>query len=79
VSEWELRESRERGEEREVEAEKMGTAGELGVGGGSYRCSYPRLPSWPWGACNVPPPRGLRTGKLGKMHAAMIYIGRMRV
>jgi len=31
------------------------------------------------GACNVPPPRGLRTGKLGKMYAAMIYIGRMRV
>jgi len=27
----------------------------------------------------VPPPRGLRTGKLGKMYAAMIYIGRMRV
>ena len=31
------------------------------------------------GACNVPPPRGLRTGKPGKMYAAMIYIGRMRV
>ena len=31
------------------------------------------------GACNVPPPRGLRTGKLGKIYAAMIYIGRMRV
>ena len=27
----------------------------------------------------MPPPRGLRTGKLGKMYAAMIYIGRMRV
>jgi len=31
------------------------------------------------GACNVPPPRGLRTGKPGKMYAAIIYIGRMRV
>ena len=31
------------------------------------------------GACNEPPLRGLRTGKLGKMYAAMIYIGRMRV
>jgi len=31
------------------------------------------------GACNVPPPRGLRTGKLCKMYAAMIYIGRMRL
>jgi len=31
------------------------------------------------GACNAPPPRGLRTGKPGKMYAAMIYIGRMRV
>ena len=31
------------------------------------------------GAYNVPPPRGLRTGKPGKMYAAMIYIGRMRV
>jgi len=31
------------------------------------------------GACNVPPLRGLRTGKLGKMYAAMIYIGRTRV
>jgi len=31
------------------------------------------------GACNEPPPRGLRTRKLGKMYAAMIYIGRMRV
>jgi len=31
------------------------------------------------GAGNVPPPRGLRTGKPGKMYAAMIYIGRMRV
>jgi len=30
-------------------------------------------------ACNEPPPRGLRTGKPGKMYAAMIYIGRMRV
>ena len=24
------------------------------------------------GTCNEPPPRGLRTGKPGKMHAAMI-------
>jgi len=31
------------------------------------------------GACNVPPPRGLRMGKPGKLYAAMIYIGRMRV
>ena len=31
------------------------------------------------GACNEPLLRGLRTGKLGKMYAAMIYIGRMRV
>ena len=47
VSEWELRELRERGEEREVEAEELGAAGELGVGGGGrYRCSYPRPPSW---------------------------------
>jgi len=30
------------------------------------------------GACNEPPPRGLLTGKPGKMYA-MIYIGRMRV
>ena len=30
-------------------------------------------------SCNEPPPRGLRTGKRGKMYAAMIYIGRMRV
>jgi len=27
------------------------------------------------GACNEPPLRGLLTGKLGKMYAAMIYIG----
>ena len=31
------------------------------------------------GACNEPPLCGLRTGKPGKMYAAMIYIGRMRV
>jgi len=31
------------------------------------------------GACNERPLRGLRTGKPGKMYAAMIYIGRMRV
>jgi len=31
------------------------------------------------GACNVPPPRGQRTGKPGKIYAAMIYIGRTRV
>ena len=33
VSQWELWERRERGEEREVEAEELGAAGELGVGG----------------------------------------------
>jgi len=32
-----------------------------------------------YGACNEPPPRGLRTGKPDKMYAAMIYIGRTRV
>ena len=32
MSEWELRERRERQEEREVEAEELGTAGELGAG-----------------------------------------------
>ena len=57
-----------------------------------FFCSF--LSSFPWahllflgtsqgggqrGACNEPPARGLRTGKLGKMYAAMIYIGRMRV
>jgi len=31
------------------------------------------------GACNVPPPRGQRTGELRKMYAAMIYKSRMRV
>ena len=31
------------------------------------------------GACNEPPPRGLRTGKPGKMYAAMMNIGRTRV
>ena len=31
------------------------------------------------GACDEPAPRGLRPGKLGKMYAAMIYLGRMRV
>jgi len=31
------------------------------------------------GVCNEPSPRRLRTGKLGKMHAAMMYIGCMRV
>ena len=30
-------------------------------------------------ACNEPLLRGLRTGKPGKMYAAMTYIGRMRV
>ena len=33
VSEWELRERREREEEREAEAEELGAAGELGAGG----------------------------------------------
>ena len=32
VSEWELRERREREEEREVEAEELGAVGELGAG-----------------------------------------------
>ena len=32
VSEWELRERREREEEREAEAEELGAAGELGAG-----------------------------------------------
>ena len=32
VSEWELRERREREEEQEVEAEELGAAGELGAG-----------------------------------------------
>ena len=30
-------------------------------------------------ACNEPPLRGLWTGKPGKMYAAMVYIGQMRV
>jgi len=106
VSEWELRDRREREEEREAEGGigcRGGTAavpthapphgiGRGGVGDGSrspFILSFVlsliySLLGQAWaegkrGACNVPPPRGLRTGKPGKMYAAMIYIGRMRV
>jgi len=48
-------------------------------GGMSFVLRHPHHDKAQGGACNEPPPRGLRTGKLGKMYAAMIYIGRMRV
>jgi hypothetical protein len=99
VSEWELRERRQREEERRAEAEELG---------GNNPCSSPRPPSWrprtrfreritvsfllsffyllgtglgrgQRGACNVPPSRGLRTGKPDSLYLAMIYLGRMRV
>ena len=45
VSEWELRERREREEEWEAEVEELGAAGELGPGR-NCRCFYPHPPSW---------------------------------
>ena len=45
MSEWELRELREREEEQEVEAEELGAA-EARALGRNYRSSCPHPPSW---------------------------------
>ena len=45
VSEWELRERREREEERRAEAEELGAAGDWAPWRNN-RCSYPCPPSW---------------------------------
>jgi len=45
ASEWELRECREREEEREAEVDELGAAGELGAGR-SRRCSCLRPHLW---------------------------------
>jgi len=45
VSEWELRERKEREEERREEAEVLGAGGSRGPGR-DYHCRYPPRPSW---------------------------------
>ena len=113
VSEWELRERREREEEREAEAEERGAAGELGAGEELplflpmppfmasaeeewgrvavslclFFCSFFNLLSlfgqaWAEGKGELAMCRhraDCGQEKPGKMYAAMIYIGRMRV